>query len=439
MNSFNWLKWFWPGMRVKRWLLVTVLGIALVVVGLALFTNLRALDFLDMLNRVGDTMLDRLHVNISRVSFYVPVGISLILVGLSVIFLSFFQVVRSIIGALLPEGGLKTGDMADKIYQRRMLAQGWRVAVIGGGTGLSTMLRGLKQETSNIAAIVTVSDNGGSSGLLTESTGILPPGDLRNCMVALSAEEPTLVRAFNYRFNGQHPEGLRGHSLGNLFIAAMVEINGGNYERAIADASKILAIRGQVFPATLDRVTLIGEMEGGDWVEGETQIVKSKKKIERIWLRPESARPLDEALQAIGEADVIVLGPGSVYTSIVPNLLVEGVADAIHRARAVKIYVCNVMTEKGETDGFTASDHVAAITSHAPGRRLFDYVLVNKQRPTPDLMERYKQVGQDFVEPDVERIRALGYTPVVGSFVSQTDVLRHEPNSLADAIRRLVI
>ncbi len=273
--------------------------------------------------------------------------------------------VRSIVGTIWPERNLRTGDLADTIYQRRTLAQGLNIVVIGGGTGLSTLLSGLKAYSSNLTAIVTVSDNGGSSGELMAATGILPPGDLRNCMVALAEEEPTLARAFNYRFNGQHPEGLRGHSLGNLFIAALVEINSGNYEQAIADASKILAIRGQVYPSTLDNVTLVGEFADGEWIEGETQIVKSKKRIERIWLRPENAQPRPEALQAIAEADAIVLGPGSIYTSIIPNLLVDGIADAIEKSDAVKMYVCNVMTEVGETDGFSASDHLRVLLAHS--------------------------------------------------------------------------
>jgi uncharacterized cofD-like protein len=426
-------------MRVKRWLLMTLIGIAMVVIGLALASKDSVVDFFQRLNDVGDAILDWLHVDISQDALYVPIGVTIILIGLCLILLSFFFVIRSIVGTLWPESGYKTGDIADKVYQRLTLGQGLHIVVIGGGTGLSTMLRGLKQETSNLAAIVTVSDNGGSSGALTESTGILPPGDLRNCMVALADEEPTLARAFNYRFNGQHAEGLRGHSLGNLFIAAMAEINDGNYERAIADASKILAIRGRVYPSTLEHVTLIGELEDGECVEGEVQIVRTHKKLARVWMRPENAQPLPEAIEAIGNADAIVLGPGSVYTSIIPNLLVDGIADAIDKSRAVKIYVCNVMTEAGETDGFTASDHVAAICLHAPGRRLFDYVLVNKQRPPADRLEFYENYGQTFVEPDVEQIRAMGFTPILGNFISQSNEVRHDARRLADAIRKQLI
>ena len=439
MKRFNWLKWFYPGMGVKRWGLLILAGIVLMIAGLALLTNLRALDFVDILDNVAEWTFLRFGVKISQPVIYLPLGVGVALLGMALVILSLILLNRSIISALLPEGGLKTNDIADKIYQRRSLAQGQNIVVIGGGTGLSTMLRGLKLHTSNITAIVTVTDNGGSSGILTETMGMLPPGDLRNCMVALADDEPDLARAFGFRFNGQHAEGLRGHSLGNLFIAAMTELNHGDYEKAVADASKILAIRGKVYPATTAKVTLIGEMEDGQCIEGETQIAASRKKVARVWLRPENAQPLDAALRAIADADAIIFGPGSIYTSIVPNLLIDRVTDAIARARAQKIYVCNVMTQPGESDGFAASDHVAALAAHAPGSRLFEYVLVNKARPAPELLAKYERVGQHFVEPDVEKIRTMGYTPILGDYISQSDVVRHDEKRLADAILRTVI
>jgi uncharacterized cofD-like protein len=227
--------------------------------------------------------------------------------------------------------------------------------------------------------------------------------------------------------------------LGNLFIAAMTELNKGDYEKAIEDASKILAIRGKVYPSTVAKVMLIGEMDDGQCIEGETQIAATKKKIARVWLRPENAQPLDEAIAAIEKADAIILGPGSIYTSIIPNLLVDGIIDAIDRSRAIKLYVCNVMTQPGESDGFTASDHVAALATHAPGKRLFDLVLVNKMRPAAELLTKYERVGQFFVEPDVEKIRSMGYTPILGDFISQSDFLRHDGGNLTRAIFRNLI
>jgi uncharacterized cofD-like protein len=440
MNRFiNWVKWLYPGMRVKRWLVALLIGIALIFIGLLLLTNLRALDLVDLLNNVADWALSKFNLRINQPSVFVPIGTGIAVTGSALIVLSLWMLNRSVVSSLLPEGGLKSQNIVDRIFMSRFLAQGQSIVVIGGGTGLSTMLRGLKQYTSNITAIVTVTDNGGSSGQLTESTGILPPGDLRNCMVALADDEQNLARAFGYRFNGQHPEGLRGHSLGNLFIAAMTELNKGDYEKAISDAGKILAIRGKVYPSTVSKVTLIGEMDDGQCIEGETQIAHTKKKIARVWLRPENAQPLEEALSAIRNADAIILGPGSIYTSVVPNLLVDGITDAIDKSRAIKMYVCNVMTQPGESDGFTASDHAIALALHAPGKRLFDFILVNKMRPAPELLTKYESVGQFFVEPDVEKIRSLGYTPILGDFISQSDVVRHDGSNLTRAIFRNLI
>ncbi len=300
------------------------------------------------------------------------------------------------------------------------------------------MLRGLKERTSNIVAIVTVTDNGGSSGRLTRQMGVLPPGDLRNCLVALADAEPTLASLFQFRFEDDH-EGLAGHSFGNLFIAAMTEIYKGNYEQAIAATSKVLAIRGKVYPSTTQNVTLLAEMEDGQIVEGETQIADHALPIRKMYLRPENVQPLPEALEAIRLADAIIFGPGSVYTSVIPNLLVEGIAEAVERSKAIKIYVCNVMTQPGETDNFTASDHLRVIAAHAPGRRLFDYALVNKEPPGDAILEKYEKYGQRFVTPDVEVIREMGYTPLAVNLISQTDIVRHDPARLAEAIYRIIL
>ncbi|MBV9848631.1 MAG: YvcK family protein [Armatimonadetes bacterium] len=435
---FSTLKWLYPGMRVKRWMVLTLIGLALALVGLALATNL---EMIQWLNTVLEWALTVTGINFGRSALAVPTGLVLAVAGMLLVYISAIQLTRSVVTAVAPEA---RQDLADRIFQRRHLAQGQRIVVIGGGTGLSTMLRGLKEHTSNIAAIVTVTDNGGSSGRLTQQMGVLPPGDLRNCLVALADAEPTLARLFQFRFEDDH-EGLAGHSFGNLFIAAMTEIYQGNYEQAIAATSKVLAIRGKVYPSTVQNVCLLGEMEDGTIVEGETQIAKSGRTqpIRRIYLRPENARPLAEALEAIRLADAIILGPGSVYTSVIPNLLVEGIAEAVACSRAVKVYVCNVMTQPGETDGFTAADHVRVLAEHTPltdaGRRhLLNHVLVNKERPSEELLVRYAKHGQQFVEPDMDAIRALGYAPYAANLISQSDVVRHDPVRLADAIVRLI-
>ena len=429
------LKWLYPGMRVKRWMLLTLLGLLLLVAGLALAVNIGWSDYLEHLDDLMSWTFAKTGLDTSDPKVYLPMGFALISLGLLLVFVSYFQFNRSVLTTVAPEA---REDLADRIFQRRSLAQGHRIVVIGGGTGLSTMLRGLKERTSNIVAIVTVTDNGGSSGRLSQQMGVLPPGDLRNCLVALSDSEPTLASLFQFRFDEDH-EGLAGHSFGNLFIAAMTEIYKGNYEQAIAATSKVLAIRGKVYPSTTQNVMLLGEMEDGSIVEGETQIAHHPLPIKRMYLRPENTRPLTEALEAIRLADAIIMGPGSVFTSIVPNFLVDGIADAVDKSRAIKIYVCNVMTQPGETDNFTASDHLRALSLHAPGKRLFDYALINKEQPGAEVLERYEKYGQRFVVPDVENIRAMGYTPVAVNLISETDIVRHDPARLTEEIYRIIL
>jgi len=325
--------------------------------------------------------------------------------------------------------------LADVIFQSRYLAQGHRIVVIGGGTGLSTMLRGLKQFTSNLVAVVTVTDDGGSSGVLQRSHGVLPPGDIRNCLVALADQETLMTELFQHRFDDAG-DGLTGHSIGNLLIAAMMDITG-DFELAVKETSKVLAIRGRVLPSTIQEVTIQAVMKDGSIVQGETNITKSPQAVHRITLVPDDVKPLQETLDAISLADAIVIGPGSVFTSIIPNLLVDGVASAIAASRAVKVFVCNVMTQPGESDGYKASDHLRAIADHA-GRRLFTYVLVNKEVPSLRLLDKYHKQGAELVVPDVDAIREMGYKPITGGFISQTEVVRHDPEKLAEAILRLV-
>jgi uncharacterized cofD-like protein len=310
--------------------------------------------------------------------------------------------------------------------------------VIGGGTGLSTMLRGLKAFTSNIVAVVTVTDDGGSSGKLQKQLNILPPGDIRNCLVALADAETTMTDLFQYRFKGgEATEGLRDHAFGNLLIAAMSEISGGDFEQAIRQTSRVLNIRGRVLPSTLQRVCLRAEMEDGTTVEGESNIAHSTQKIKRISLSPGDVRSLDEVQQAIELAEIIVIGPGSVFTSVIPNLLVRGIPEALHRSKGKKVYVCNVMTQAGETDGFGASDHVKAIDAHV-SRPVFSYVLMNTGVPSLEMLAKYRQSGSMIVEADTDRVKRMGYRPLPGNYINQTDVVRHDSALLAEAIMRLL-
>lgn len=310
-----------------------------------------------------------------------------------------------------------------------------RIVALGGGTGLSTLLRGLKRYTGQITAIVTVSDDGGSSGRLRAEMGVLPPGDIRNCLVALADAEPLMKELFDYRFNGDGP--LSGHNFGNLFIAAMSEIMG-DFELAVKESSKVLLVRGEVLPATLDDCTLGALLTDGREVLGETSVGASALGIDRVFLRPESPRPLPEALRAIAEADAIVLGPGSLYTSVMPNLLVDGVAGAITASKAVKIYVCNVMTEPGETQGYSAQDHLEAIWRHA-GPGVVDWIIINDVPISDEMMRKYSHEGAEPVRWDRELLESMGIRVVEAPVASQTEWVRHDPDAIAQQVMGLAV
>ncbi len=424
------LKWLYPGMRVKRWLMLVPFGAFAIVLGVGLLARYAVIDYLDTAARI---VFKWFGVDLREPIVFVPISLALILIGLVLIFIAIRQIIRSILSVINPNARDK---LADLIFQNRYLAQGQRIVVIGGGTGLSTMLRGLKQYSSNIVAVVTVTDDGGSSGELHKELGMLPPGDIRNCLVALADAEPMMTELFQYRFNGA-TGALHGHSFGNLLIAAMTNITG-DFEKAVQETSNILAIRGRVMPSTVENVNIHAELADGTLVDGETNIANAGQPIRHVFLTPADIKPPEDALHAIRLADAIIIGPGSVFTSVIPNLLVKGIGEAIEASHAIKVYVCNVMTQPGESDGFTAADHVRAVANHSGDRKLFTHVLVNREVPRLDLLDKYREQGADLVLPDLDGIKDLGYKPVVGQFISQTDVVRHDPDRLADAIVRLM-
>lgn len=309
----------------------------------------------------------------------------------------------------------------------------YKIVAIGGGTGLPNLLRGLKRYTKNITAIVTVADDGGSSGILRDELKILPPGDIRNCLLALANTEPLMEKLFQYRFNAGS---LKGHSFGNLFLAAMTEILG-DFELAIKESSKVLAVSGQVLPSTLSDVILAAEFEDGTVIKGESQIPRMGRKIKRIRIVPEDAKPLPEALEAIERADAVILGPGSLYTSILTNLLIKDLDDAVRNSRAKKIFVVNVMTQPGETDGYTAFDHVKTIMEHAGGN-LIEYVIVNAEKIPDHLLLKYLADGAYPVACDEENIKKLGCKVIYGELLGFADVVRHDPIKLAKVIMDII-
>lgn len=309
-----------------------------------------------------------------------------------------------------------------------------RIVVVGGGTGLSVMLRGLKELPIEITAIVTVADDGGSSGRIRNDLQMPPPGDIRNVMVALGDTEPLLEQVLQYRF--RNGNGLAGHNLGNLMLAALKDITG-DFNHAIQYMSRVLAVRGQVLPSTGEEVSLCAVMEDGRVVEGESRIPKAGGRIRRVFLKPKVAHPLPEALQAIEAADGIIIGPGSLYTSILPNLLVKGMADAIRKSKAKKIYICNIMTQAGETDHYTAADHVIAIQDHV-GENFFDVVIVNKEIPPASIQKRYALEGSCMVRTDMERLKRLGCQVIADDLTQFQKVVRHDAAKLNRWVRRLV-
>ncbi|MDB4865726.1 MAG: YvcK family protein [Cohnella sp.] len=309
-----------------------------------------------------------------------------------------------------------------------------RIVVVGGGTGLSVMLRGLKHKPLDITAIVTVADDGGSSGILREEMQIPPPGDIRSVLTALADTEPLLAEVLQYRFNSG--TGLAGHSLGNLILAAMTDITG-DFVTGITELSRVLAVRGRVLPAANQAIVLKAEMADGSIVIGESSIPKSGLAIRRLFIEPADVEPLTEAVEALQEADAILIGPGSLYTSILPNLIVPKLAEAIVGSEAVKIFVCNVMTQPGETDGYSVSDHLTAIQDHI-GHHLFDYVIVNDGEIPPQVQSMYAEQGAKAVYLDLEEVTRRGYKVIADRLVLFRTYLRHDAAKLSDHIYRLV-
>lgn len=414
------LKWLYPGMYIKRWLFLSLLGSLLLTAGMVMmvssffsFTHI----FMEELFS-GKTM---------GYDLWIP---SLVLVasGTLLIMFGLSRVMSSVINVVMPG----ENSLVDVIYKRRYLKRGPRVVVIGGGTGIPVLLRGLKEYTGNLTAIVTVADDGGSSGRLRGDLGILPPGDVRNSLVALADREPLMEELLQYRF----PLGeLKGHNMGNLLLAAMCDTTGG-FDRAIRGLSRVLAVRGQVLPATLSDIQLCAEMADGSVVCGESKISADEQSIRRVFLEPGNCYPTEEALQAIQDADAIIMGPGSLYTSILPNLLVQGITEAIAHSQAVKIYVCNIMTQPGETDNYTASQHLQALFDHAG--KVVDDIVINKKKIPKCLLDRYRKEGAIPVKADIQAIRQMGVTPVFGKLVQEGEVVRHHRDKLANLIIRII-
>lgn len=414
--------WLYIGVGIKRWLAVVVLGVLVSGFGLAFILNV---DVLGRLERWLRTLLNP--AGVWHPAYSLGIGGGLLALGLFLAAFGLSRAARALVAAVWTGSG---EALANRLYDQHHLQKGPKVVAIGGGTGLSTLLRGLKAYTSNITAIVTVADDGGSSGRLREELGILPPGDIRNTLVALADTEPLMEELFQYRF--QRGEGLQGHTFGNLFLASLTEVTG-DFELAIRESSRVLAVRGRVLPATLDSVRLQATFTDGTMAQGESRITAQGKQIAKLELLPEGVRPIPEALEAIAEADLIVIGPGSLFTSLMPHFLIPDMVEAIRAAKAPKVFVCNVMTQPGETDGFTASRHLQVLYDQV-GPGLVDVCIVNGQPFPEDVLRRYEAEGAVPVAVDREAIEALGVRPVVRALLDENHMARHHPDRLAMAV-----
>ncbi|MGH8000242.1 MAG: gluconeogenesis factor YvcK family protein [Brasilonema sp.] len=420
----QWFKWLSPGLSVKRWLLISVGGVLLASLGFAIWIRLTPIFWaIKFLRGILGVITD-------IVPYYIS-GPLVIVGGLLLLLWGQTRTVGSITEVLRSEGD---EELIDVLLAHRRLYRGPKIVVIGGGTGLSTLLRGLKAYSANITAIVTVADDGGSSGRLRQEFGVLPPGDIRNCLAALADEEKLLTELFQYRFKAG--DGLTGHSFGNLFLTAMSDITG-DLERGVAASSKVLAIRGQVLPATLSDVRLWAELADGRRIEGESKITGAGGSIVKIGCIPANPPGLPAAIKAIKEANYIIMGPGSLYTSVIPNLLVPEIADAIAASNAPRIYICNIMTQPGETQGYTVADHIRAIDA-ACGRPLFNAVLVHKKSPSDRALIRYAQQQSHPVFLDREAIAQLERRIVIANVMheDETGCVRHNSQRLARVLWR---
>lgn len=423
------LQWLYPGLNIKRWLLLFSLGLMVVAFGVALIMNYQ------VFGQVEEEILRLLYVFTGTYdyAFLATAGTGLIVAGIIVMLYALRKLVKRFFALVAPD----EEEVSKQIASRIELSRGVRIVAIGGGHGLSTLLKGLKQKTSNISAIVTVADDGGSSGRLREEMDIIAPGDLRNCLVALADKDTALEQLFQYRFGGEGE--LSGHSLGNLFLAALIK-EFGNAQNALEAASTVLNIRGKVMPATAERIRLLAKMSDGKEIEGESEIAaygeSRKAKILHMSMIPAAPIAVGDALEAIRHADLITLGPGSLYTSVLPDLLVPEILQAIKESNAPCLYICNIMTQPGETEGYTVSDHVKALIEHV-GKNVIDYVLVNNARPSREILKKYEEVGEFPVKIDAKQVEETGVIMIESDLLGEEKGAFHDNLILAENIIRI--
>jgi uncharacterized cofD-like protein len=414
-STARWLRWLTPGLEIKRWLLLLMVAELVLVLGAAYA--------LKEIYQTATLPHQFYYITLQFWPYWARATVFGIL-GVGLLAFSYLKLTQSVLGPFLP--GVTGGSIVEVIHAFRLRGRGPRIVAIGGGTGMSALLRGLKTYTSNLSAILTVADDGGSSGRLRDEYRVLPPGDFRQCLIALADAEPLMKQLFDHRFK----EGsLDGHSFGNLFIMAMADITG-NFEHALRESGRVLAVRGEILPSTLQDVTLVASINGSN-VEGESKIPQHKGPISRVFLKPDHTAINPEAALAIMNAELVIIGPGSLYTSILPNLLVDGMVDAIKASPAIKVFVCNVASQHGETDEFKVSDYLGVLESHVGGN-LFDFVIVNSN------LSHEPTGGQSKVifDPAAALHRDVRY--ILADVVNTRIPSHHDPSKLARVVMKKV-
>jgi uncharacterized cofD-like protein len=423
-------KYFLPGL--KRWIFFMPIGLIAIAFGIALVFKAHPVT------RIAQFTWNTL----SYIADHVPPtasGIVSIILGIFLLAYAVFRSSKQVLNIVAPD----QNSLLDTLDRMHMANKGVKIVAIGGGTGLSNMLKGLKVYSSNITAVVTVADDGGSSGRLRESLNIVPPGDIRNCIAALAHDDEVITQLFQYRFDEDSPKDLQNHSFGNLFLTALVELGGSrNMADAVKQACKILKTRGKVLPVSNTPMNLEAYLEDGRLIKGESAIPEAGGKIKKLFCTPPIPPILPEVIDAIKEAEIIVYGPGSLYTSIIPNLLVPELIKSISKSSALKIYICNVMTQPGETSGYTAANHVEAIKEHtqeynADFSKLLDYIVVNNSSPHKKQLEKYAADNQYPVEVDQASLKNLGLKIFPTNLIQRGNLVRHNPSKLAKSIMEI--
>jgi uncharacterized cofD-like protein len=425
-------KWILPGMRIKRYIVSIVIGLLILFYVLSIFYVNYAYSRTSFLRKFFFFFAD---LNIPYKDFVLPLFLVIvIIISILLIIYGIKRLVLSIAQCLAPEKNEK--EIMNIVFEKRKENLKKKIVIIGGGTGTTSVLQGLKDKFVKVAAIITVADSGGSSGRIRREMKIPPPGDIRSCLVSLSEENSLASKLLSFRFK-EKDSPLDGHNLGNIIIAGLTRITG-DFGDAVIELSKLLEINGETMPFTTEDVTICAEFDDGNIVEGEAEITDYHGKIKRVFIKPDYAKPYIKALERISNADLIVIGPGSLYTSIIPPMLFSSMIDTIRRSKARKVFVVNIMTEPGETDKFSASQHIEKVIKIL-GKGVINFAIINTGKVSKNILEKYIASGSDFVEEDAKKVEEMGIRVIKGDFaIERGDLVRHNPEKLGETLMKLI-